>query len=410
MDNTYSLYDLHKYVKQVFALNFEDSVWIHAEISQAKEVRGQVYIDLIEKSENTDDVIAQANAIIQFKSLLFLKKKLGKILESLLSEGVAVKIKVKLEFHERYGYKLMILDIDPAYTMGQVEMRRQEIIERLDNEGLLYINESIQMPTIVQRLAVITSETAAGYKDFIQTLKLNNYGFQYKIDLYQTSMQGKNTAHELVNSIQRINSRKEIYDAIIIIRGGGAKIDLASFDHYNIGHAIATTELPVICGIGHEIDNTVADIVAHLSLKTPTAVADYLVTRCLHFESDMQELGVHTRHLVKDRIHSHKIGLNDLGQNIKYIPVQRIQAHYHKLEHKMNNLQNFINQKIISHQHQLTNFEHIIKLSDPIHILKKGYLISKKNGKILSSAKQLKAKDKLELIYHDGDRKAIVSD
>ena len=191
--SSYTLFELNEYIKRVIALNFQEPVWIECEISQVKESRGNFYLDFVQKKEDSDEVVAQSSGYLWYKSALFLKKKLGDLFAALLKDGTAVKIKVYIEFHERYGLKLNIEDIDPSFTIGQLEMLRQKIIQRLKEEGKLNSNKLIPIPSVVQKIAVISSETAAGYIDFVQQIQHNIYGYQFTHTLFSAALQGSNT-------------------------------------------------------------------------------------------------------------------------------------------------------------------------------------------------------------------------
>ena len=193
MPASYSLYELNEYIRRVVALNFPEPIWVHCEIAQIKEVRGNVYLDLIQHDEGSDEIKAQISANIWYKSYLFLKNKLGALLPSLLSQGTNVSLKVQVEFSEKYGMKLIIEDIDPAYTIGQMEMKRQKILQQLTDEGLLHLNKLTDLPRVIQKIAVISSPNAAGYIDFINHLQGNSYGYKYAVQLFETALQGLNT-------------------------------------------------------------------------------------------------------------------------------------------------------------------------------------------------------------------------
>ena len=284
MPSSYSLYELNEYIRRVIALNFAEPIWVNAEISQIKEVRGNVYMDLVYHDDQTNEIKAQISAGIWFKSYLFLKNKLGALLPSLLSEGTHVLLKVQVEFTERYGMKLIVEDIDPSFTIGQMEMNRQKILQKLFDEGLTHQNKLTKLPVVIQRIAVISSDNAAGYIDFINHLSQNPYGYQFKTTLFRASLQGQNTEREVCQALNDISEDASKYDCTVIIRGGGSKLDLAWFDNFNIGARIAKSPIPVMTGIGHDINATVADTVAHTTLKTPTAAADFIISHNICFE------------------------------------------------------------------------------------------------------------------------------
>jgi exodeoxyribonuclease VII large subunit len=207
--NAHSLYELNEYIKRVVSLNFNETLWISCEISQANSSRGHYYLELDQKNEDSNEIIAQMSAVIWVKNFLFIKRKLGDVADLILVNGSQVLLKVKLDFNERYGLKLIIEDIDASYTIGQMEIARQKTLERLKKENLIHLNSQNDIPQVIQRIAVISSKTAAGYQDFIQHLTNNSYGYQYKTTLFQTAMQGINTEKELLQSMNQILENKE---------------------------------------------------------------------------------------------------------------------------------------------------------------------------------------------------------
>ena len=275
---SYSLFELNEYVRRVFALNFQEAIWVRCEIAQINASRGHFYLNLIEKSSEKETVIAQSSAILWAGQYRQLRRKYKKLLDSLLQNGIAILIQVKVDFDERYGLKLLIEDIDPSYTVGQMELKRQAILETLLKKGLLEVNSRIRLPKAIQRIAIISSESAAGLQDYLNHLAINAYGYQFSNQLFSAAMQGANVEKEVLQQLKKIALLKENYDVVIIIRGGGSKLDLAAFDNLELGMAIAKFPLPVLVGIGHEIDETILDRVAHTSLKTQPPLQTFLLT------------------------------------------------------------------------------------------------------------------------------------
>lgn len=408
MEST-TLYELNEYLKRVVALNFQEPVWISCEISQVNEVRGQVYLEVIQQEEESETVIAQSNAVIWYKSYLFLKSKLKELLPSILVSGTHVLIKVKVEYHERYGIKLIIEDIDPAYTIGHMEMTRKKILQQLTDTDVIHLNQEKQLPLVLTKIAVISSATAAGYKDFVAQLAANEYGYQYLVKLYQSAMQGQNTEREICQAIDDINSDKESYDCIVIIRGGGSKLDLSGFDNYNIGYKIATSPLPVITGIGHEIDQSVADVVAHTALKTPTAVAAYLVDYNLNFESEVHDIGAHIGSYAQSQIYGHQMALDRAWHVLSMNPITHLHNASTELEWSHQKLNELALYKTKAAQEHLQFASQIIKLSDPKTTLSRGYVMVQSGDNVVTKAAELNAGDLVTLTYYDGKRKAEIS-
>ncbi|HRO07658.1 MAG TPA: exodeoxyribonuclease VII large subunit [Saprospiraceae bacterium] len=402
MRQSYSLFELNEYVRRVISLNFPEPIWVNCEISQIKEVKGNVYLDLIYHNEDTGEITAQISANIWYKSFLFLKNKLGEILPSILKEGIHVLLKVQVEFNERYGLKLVIEDIDPAFTIGQMEIQRQKIIQKLTNEGWIDLNKQIKLPNVIQRVAVISALNAAGYKDFTTHLHQNANGYAFRIDLYNAAMQGQNTEREVCAMLQKIGASEIHYDAVLIIRGGGSKIDLSWFDNYNIGVEIARCPYPVITGIGHEIDNTVADIVANTYLKTPTAVADFLININETFESNVNWLVQSIQQIGQRQVKQEEILLNKTIQILALLPSEIIRTHYQSVDQVMK--QCFTHTKLLIQKHRNTlDFnEKSISLLNPANVLRKGYAIIRQSNTIIDSKIKYKTSSETCIEFHDG--------
>jgi exodeoxyribonuclease VII large subunit len=401
--SSYTLFELNEYIKRVIALNFQEPVWIECEISQVKESRGNFYLDFVQKKEDSDEVVAQSSGYLWYKSALFLKKKLGDLFGALLKDGTAVKIKVYIEFHERYGLKLNIEDIDPSFTIGQLEMLRQKIIQRLKEEGKLDSNKLIPIPSVVQKIAVISSETAAGYIDFVQQIQHNIYGYQFTHTLFSAALQGSNTEKEVTAALMNIYERADEFDIIVIIRGGGSKLDLAGFDNYLIAHTISVSPLPVIAGIGHEIDLTVTDIVSYFSAKTPTAVAAWLIDHNAGFESKISDKASQILQSAQQIVRNHILSVNQMISGLAVLPSEIISRNAMFLENQMSKLAFFAETKIRSHKDKLTLIEKTIELSDPENILKKGYTMVRHGNKIITKASDIIDDIRYVIVFSDGN-------
>lgn len=399
---SYTLFELNEYIKRVIALNFQEPVWIECELSQVKESRGNYYLEFVQKKEDSDEVIAQSSGYIWYKSVLFLRKKLGDLFYALLKDGTAVKMKVSIEFHERYGLKLNVEDIDPSFTIGQLEMLRQKIIQKLREEGKTDKNKATIMPVVVQKIAVISSENAAGYIDFVQQLKHNIYGYDFRHELFQAALQGSNTEREVVDALERIFSRKETFDVIVIIRGGGSKLDLAAFDNYNIASAISRSPLPVIAGIGHEIDLTVTDIVSYYHAKTPTAVAAFLIDHNADFEGRVLETGEAIRQVVQHILQNQHLLLKQYVANIALLPGEILHRHRTSLQHTLEKMVWLLHQKIKSQRDTLAFAEKQMVLLDPKNILQKGYAMVRDGNTNIVSAKSIQPDHVYTLTFADG--------
>lgn len=399
--HAYSLLELNNYIKRVIALNFEEAIWIECEISGISEVRGQVYLDLVQKDEDTQDVVAQSSAAIWYKANLFLKNKLKDLYSSILSQGIKIKCKVEVTFHERYGMKLSLIDVDPAYTMGNLELERQKVIDELKAKDLLDKNKKTYLTKTIRNIAVISSSTAAGYIDFTTQLSTNQYGYAYDVTLYQSAMQGTNTETDVCDALRKIQNGYTTYDCVCIIRGGGSKLDLSFFDSYKIAEAIANCNIPVISGIGHEIDLSVTDLVTHTQLKTPTAVSNFIIDRTLYYESECLSQFAMILQESQRKLKEKFQRLNTLSQTLNYATQKKLLTTEKRLQLIESTLHNQSTSRIKTKLLNLDNIEKLLQTYQPDNVLKRGYTLIRQSGKIVTSKAKL-TKDPIEVQFKDG--------
>ena len=276
--NTLTLYELNSIVQELIETEMPDTYWVQGELSEGRVgYGGHFYGELVEKSEKTGAIAAKARVTCWQNIYARVAAKFARATGESLRPGMKVLVEVSVSFHELYGYSLTIQDIDPTDTMGDMARRRQEILQQLEKDGLLHANAELPMPLVPRRVAVVSSASAAGYGDFCNQLEQNEYGFSFKVKLFPAVMQGARVEESLIEALNQIAGEADQWDVVVIIRGGGATSDLSDFDSYPLAACIAQMPLPVITGIGHERDETVLDYVAHTHLKTPTAVASFLI-------------------------------------------------------------------------------------------------------------------------------------
>lgn len=398
----YSLFELQIYLKRVITLNFQEPLWVIAEISQIRHNRGHLYLELIEKKDDGQEVCAQCQAIIWSKNLVQIKQSLGDTAEELLCEGTEVSLLTAVTFHPVYGLKLSVLDVDAGYTLGKMELERQQTILRLKKEGLLQLNSMITPPMVLQRIAVISSADAAGYQDFVQHLHNNDYGYFFELRLFSSAVQGKQLEEDVQTNLDAIARDPSRFDCVVIIRGGGSKLDLAGFDRYNIARSISQCALPVFTGIGHETDTTVADLVACRSFKTPTAVANYLIDQNINFEANLQQ----THHLILQKgsklLIGHKERLLMSRQRIAQSLMRHLQNEQHMLTNYREKINLLIKRELESAKIAVSHLVEKISLLNPREILRKGYSLTLHKGIIVRESQSLKPGDPITTLFHDG--------
>lgn len=406
--NAISLFELNEYIRQVIALNFTEPLWIRAEINQISFSRGHCYLDLIEKQAESDEVIAQASAAIWFRKLKFIEQKTGAQLNQLLQKGIQVLLKARIEFNERYGLKFSIEDIDTTYTLGLLELKRREIVAQLTAAGLIEKNKQLFLPSVLKKLAIISSEQAAGLQDFVSHLQENSYQFAFDCELYPAAMQGKNMEREILKAFKDIHRSKENYDAVIIIRGGGSKLDLAAFDALQLCTAIANSNFPVITGIGHDIDQSIADLVAHTSLKTPTAVANFIIDHNLRFETEVMAAYRIIEKSIRNIIQFNQKALQVQGHQIKESVIHLIRRKNFSLNQNLRDLNFHALHRVKSENLALQNAAQKINLLDPFQLLKRGYSLTFKAGQLIKSRDQVSMGDEIETRVSAGTIYSVV--
>ncbi|HPG08039.1 MAG: exodeoxyribonuclease VII large subunit [Lewinellaceae bacterium] len=407
---TFSLFDLNEYIRRVIALNFTDAIWITAEINQVGSSRGHYYLDLIQKDEKSDQIIAQAQAAIWSSQYRFLVKKYPDILDNLLQDGTEVRLKIKVDFNERYGLKLIIEDLDAQYTYGQAALKRLRVIETLQREGLIGKNKQVSLPPVVQYIAMISSSTAAGFQDFLNHLGENPYGYRFHVTLFSAAMQGINTEREVSEALEQIAERRDEFDAVCIVRGGGSKLDLAAFDSEALGRKVAWFPLPVLIGIGHDIDQTILDLVGHSSLKTPTAVADLIIDHNARFEGLAEEMANRITLLIRQRLQLESRNLfairHDLHRVIK-VPILRAQ---HQLEHYQELRSTLMKSYFREFNLKLDRMEEQLNWKNPLFLMEKGYAWVFTGGKPVHSVREVSPGDEITSYLKDGQVTSTVTD
>lgn len=280
MNSQLTLKELNTLVKETLDVSFPEQLWVVAEIGELKVNRtGHCYLELVEKDQQGESIVARSRATIWSWQYRFIKPYFESTTGQTLMAGLKVLVSVSIEFHEVYGLSLNIKDIDPNYTLGDMARKRQQVINQLIEEGIFDMNKELELPDIPSHIAIISSPTAAGYEDFLDHLHNNSGAFKFYTRLFEATMQGNNAVASIIEAFEYIYNFEDQFDVVVLIRGGGSQMDLSCFDEYELAMHIAQFPIPVLTGIGHEKDESVADMVAHTKLKTPTAVAGFLIER-----------------------------------------------------------------------------------------------------------------------------------
>lgn len=406
---TYSLSQLTRFINQVFKVNFESTVWIKAEISELREAsNGHCYLEFIEKDPDTDTLIAKMKANIWANTYRMLKPYFESSTGQQLHAGIKVLVSVTVDFHDVFGLSLNIRDIDPTYTLGELAKRRLEIIRQLEKDGVMEMNKSLELATLPNRVAVISSPTAAGYDDFCNQLENNPDGFVFYKKLFPAIMQGDMATGSIIEALDKIYEYADLFDVVIIIRGGGATTDLACFDSYELALNCAQFPLPIIAGIGHQRDLSIVDMVAHTSVKTPTAAATLLIEMMEEAKNRMTDAYTAIYQLLNQRIQNQQQKIADISWKIKHALLNKTANKKLTLERQKSRLIQAIRLTISAQKNKLALIENSVERHSPAFLLKYGYTITTINGKRISSVNDVQDGDTIKTYVSDGEVKSIV--
>ena len=431
MVNHLSLYELNSLVRDVISMSLPDSYWVEAELSEAREgYGGHCYMELIEKDEHSNTPIAKAHASCWRNRWMLLKPQFERVTGQRIHAGMKVLLKVHAQFHENYGFSWIVDDIDPTYTMGDMARKRMEIIQTLKEEGVFDLQKELKLPMFCQRIAVVSSATAAGYGDFCNQLADNGYGLQFTTALFAATMQGEGVEQSVISALNRINEEWENWDCVVIIRGGGATSDLSGFDTLALAENVANFPLPIITGIGHERDESVLDMISFQRVKTPTAAAAFLVDHLTEVYARIEDAQEAIVNYVKRRLQVERMKFERLSTQIPTlfslvkvrqsnrldqllnrlkVKAERIPADgLHRLEMLEARLKEPVARKLERELHRIDMLSQRAIAQDPERLLSRGYSITLKDGKSIKEASQLKAGDEIETRFAKGVAKAVV--
>jgi len=365
---------------------FPSRIWVKAEVSAVKARNGgHCYLELSQSDAN--GLVAKANAIIWASRFRFIAPYFESVTGSPIAEGMTILVEVQVNYSQLYGFSLIINDVDPEYSLGIREMERQKTIERLEKEGLLELQKGLSLPLLPYSLAVISAEDAAGYRDFIRHIQENPYGFGFDMTLFPALMQGADCPQSIISAMDAVLDSGKDYDAVLILRGGGARLDLACFDDYGLAAVIAQYPLPVLTAIGHDQDFHVCDMVAYEYLKTPTALADYILS--IYEDEDARLSSYMTR--------------------IRMAFGSRISAMESVLDILRSRVRGGFALKVSAMESALKVLETRISAADPRRILGRGYaLVLDEGGRVLKGAEGLSKGDRMSLMFNDGTLDCLI--
>ena len=404
-----SLAELNALVSRSIRTCLPDALWVQAELSDVRaNASGHCYLEFVQKDASGNSLVAKARGIIWAGTFARLKPYFERETGQAFVSGIKVLVKVTVGFHELYGYSLTVTDIDPTYTLGDMVRRRREILERLKQEGVLTLNKELELPELAQRIAVISSPTAAGYGDFCKQLRDNAFGFVFYPCLFPAVMQGDKVEASVISALDRIYEKLDRWDAVVIIRGGGATSDLSGFDTYDLAVNCAQFPLPIITGIGHERDDTVIDMVAHTRVKTPTAAAEFLVNHTRVTAEKLEELSQYIYQEAPLRLTREKERLESWLMRIPSKVQMRLQREAFAQERLAKRMETALQARMQAEKHRIELWSQRVNAASPEVLLKRGYSITLKDGKAVTDASALRTGDEVETRLAKGSFKSIV--
>lgn len=407
-----SLFELQSRIGSVLEAALPQSVWVCAEIAEIKvNYSGHCYLELIEKQSNGNAgavAKAQARAVIWKSLYATLAPRFERASGRQLMMGMKILVRASVGYHPVYGLSLQISDIDPTYTLGEMERQRQQTIDRLKEEGVWDMNRNLPMPTVPQRIAVVSSGSAAGYRDFCREIESSPY--RISLTLFEAVMQGNASEQSVVAALGRIAERAEEFDATVIIRGGGSTGDLDAFNAYLICSYVAQFPLPVLTGIGHDKDISVADLVAAKPLKTPTAVAAWLAGRAEAFDADLEYMAVQLRELCAQTTHSAELRLQRISADIRNTAQMAVATEQKHLQHLDQMVRSASGMALQRESRRIENYEALIENFAPERLFQLGFALAKIEGRAIRSVEQVERGDRIEITLSDGSITAEILD
>ncbi len=409
----FSLTQLNGVVSRTLQMAMPDELWVEAELASISDSHGHCYMELVEKDDRTNTPVAQARACCWKGTWMRLKPRFERETGQSLQRGMKVLLRVKANFHVAYGFSWIVTDLDPTFTLGDLARRRQEILRILKEEGVIDLNKQLPVSPFAKRIAVVSSATAAGYGDFCNQLAENAYGFAFETRLFPAVMQGEQVEGSIIealNAIDEVDTSTPggAFDVVVIIRGGGSTTDLTGFDTLALAEHVANFPLPIITGIGHERDTSILDMIACVSVKTPTAVAAFLIDNLATTLGFLEDASLRIANAVKGRMEMERLRMARLEQSLSTVFAVRKVRETSRLDNIEQRLPVILSTRMERERHRLDLLTQRITSLDPINILRRGYSIVTKDGKAVKNAANLKSGDEVEITFAKGKVKSRI--
>lgn len=390
-----TLYELNNLVRRSIETLMDDEYWVEAEVSELRESRGHCYIELVQNDERESTPVARASAKCWRQTWSFVRPMFERTTGQTLHAGMKVLLKVYPQFHEAYGFSWIVVDIDPTFTLGDMARKRMEIVAKLKEEGVFDLNKSLPLPMFAQRVAVISSATAAGYGDFCRQIEDNDYGYRFAVTLFTAVMQGEAVEQSVIGALNAINDDIDKFDCVVIIRGGGAVSDMSGFDTLALAENVANFPIPVITGIGHDRDETVLDMVAHTRVKTPTAAAAFLVANLKSVADTLEDYRNRIVRMVSGRLENEHLRVVNMTARVPILfsmVKARQDARIAMLASRLTSAAKGI---VTERRHKIDLLANSLQTMDPELLLRRGYSITLYKGKAVRDASMVAAGEEI---------------
>lgn len=426
--NTITLQEFNNRIKRLLADPSVMNCWVVAETTDVR-INQHCYLQLLEKNPKTGATVAKIKAIIWGNQFRFLNAKFKQVTGRDIGNDMKIMVCLSVNYSPQYGLTVVINDINPEFTLGDMERQRQEILNRLTQEGIIGQNKTVPVPPVLQRIAIVSAAGAAGYGDFMKQLTDNKYGVCFYPCLFQATMQGVKTVPTVLAALDKVEQNQHLFDCVVIIRGGGGTEELNSFDNYDLARRVATFPLPVIVGIGHERDITVLDYVAGIRVKTPTAAAEHIILQAANALAHIGDLSNQVVSIARDYIARAKEQLSYYAGNLPIVAQRIIDTNTLRLQNFIQNIPLHVQRRIEGENAQLARQKDAIKnavaqvkmketmrlealgdkieLLSPRKVMARGYTLTTCEGKIMTDAAQLEAGKLVTIHFRDGKVVAV---
>ena len=428
-----SLLELNSLVRELIEMEMPNEYWVEAELSECRESRGHCYMELIQRDERSATPVARASAKCWASKWMLVRAHFERTTGQQLRAGMKVLLSVYAQFHEAYGFSWIVTDIDPNYTLGDQARRRQEIIRQLKDEGVFDLQRELHLPMFCLNIAVISSQTAAGYGDF--AAQLADAPFVFRTQLFAATMQGEGVEQSIIAALERIYNAQctmhnAQFDCVVIIRGGGATSDMSGFDTLALAENVANFPIPIITGIGHDRDESILDMVSHQRVKTPTAAAAFLIDhaqtvldslndaqnrisrhalqRMLTLNAQLTALNTQIANVFSVVKTRQDARLNQMYSRIAHQAQQRLVTRQSSLTALSDRIPMLLDRRLQAEKHRLELLTEKVKTLDPALLLKRGYSITMKDGHAVRDPKDLRPGDQIETRLEKGTFKSTV--